>query len=159
MPPARRTQAERRVAARSQIEAAALRVFTVKGYAAASMDDVRLAAGCSKGGLYHHFPSKPALLGAIAARLSGAGGLRPPFNGAARVFGLSEQAFGRLLLDIWSEAQRQPELQTLLAAPGTAQPAEALAAALDIGMLIQQVTHMAPDAADAARRMGVRRAA
>jgi len=44
---------------------AALRLFTVHGYAGASMEQVRRAAGVSNGSLYHHFPSRADL----AARL------------------------------------------------------------------------------------------
>ena len=52
-------------AAQDNIVQAALTVFALKGYALASMDDVCMAAGCSKGGLYHHFRTKHALLTAV----------------------------------------------------------------------------------------------
>ena len=61
--------------ARGSIVQAALTVFALKGYAAASMDDVCMAAGCSKGGLYHHFRTKNALLRGVVARLTQTGAL------------------------------------------------------------------------------------
>jgi AcrR family transcriptional regulator len=48
-----------------RIAEAALRAFTVHGYAGASMEAVRREAGVSNGSLYHHFPSRADL----AARL------------------------------------------------------------------------------------------
>jgi len=46
-----------RVATEDRIAEAALRLFTAHGYAGASMEQVRHAAGVSNGSLYHHFPS------------------------------------------------------------------------------------------------------
>lgn len=40
---------------------AAKGLFSAKGYAATSMADICSAAGCSRGGLYHHFDSKEDL--------------------------------------------------------------------------------------------------
>jgi AcrR family transcriptional regulator len=40
----------------------AFRVFAERGYDAASMDDVARAAGITKASIYHHVPSKEALL-------------------------------------------------------------------------------------------------
>ncbi|GIO32992.1 MULTISPECIES: TetR/AcrR family transcriptional regulator [Paenibacillus] len=45
---------------------AAKGLFAVKGYAATSMSDICSAAGCSRGGLYHHFDSKEDLFIYIA---------------------------------------------------------------------------------------------
>lgn len=44
---------------------AARRVFSAKGYTAATMDDVALAAGLSKAGVYFYFSSKEQLLIAV----------------------------------------------------------------------------------------------
>jgi len=54
-----------RVPTVDRIAEAALRLFTVQGYAGASMEQVRRAAGVSNGSLYQHFPSRADL----AARL------------------------------------------------------------------------------------------
>ncbi len=47
---------------------AALTLFIAKGIAATSIDEIVAAAGVSKGGFYHHFASKDALLGALQDR-------------------------------------------------------------------------------------------
>lgn len=44
---------------------AAACLFMEKGYHSASMQDVAKAAGLTKGGLYHHFPSKEAIRDAL----------------------------------------------------------------------------------------------
>ncbi|MDQ3270936.1 MAG: TetR/AcrR family transcriptional regulator [Pseudomonadota bacterium] len=46
---------------------AATRVFLAHGFAAASMDMVRVEAGVSNGSLYHHFPTKALLADALYA--------------------------------------------------------------------------------------------
>ena len=47
---------------------AALGLFVAKGIAATSIDEIVAAAGVSKGGFYHHFASKDALLNALQER-------------------------------------------------------------------------------------------
>lgn len=47
---------------RSQLLAAAVRVFTAKGFAGASIADVAAAAGCSKAAVLYHFATKRGLL-------------------------------------------------------------------------------------------------
>jgi len=39
----------------------AIKQFAKKGYALTSMDEIAKSANVSKGGLYHHFPSKEEL--------------------------------------------------------------------------------------------------
>jgi AcrR family transcriptional regulator len=51
--------------ARARILDAALKVFAVKGYHDASMNEVAKAAGLAKAALYHYFPGKHALLEAL----------------------------------------------------------------------------------------------
>lgn len=46
---------------------AAIRVFADAGYSGASMNDIAAKAGLTKPTLYHHFPSKEALFGAMMA--------------------------------------------------------------------------------------------
>ena len=50
---------------RDKVLDAAARVFLEHGYTAASMDQVRQAAGVSNGSLYHHFPTKAQLADAL----------------------------------------------------------------------------------------------
>src|SRR5256885_15501784 len=73
-------QALRSRGTQDRIVQAALTVIALKGFGAASMDDFCLAAGCSKGGLYHHFRTKADVLRAVVARLQEADALLPPFG-------------------------------------------------------------------------------
>lgn len=104
----RRSQASRSRSARDGIVQAALGIFALKGYTASSMDDLCLAAGCSKGGLYHHFPSKRAVLSAVVDQIAADGRLLPSIG---RPGG---DAIDRILLEVWAEAARDAELRTQL---------------------------------------------
>lgn len=57
----------------SRILDAAARVFEEKGYHDATMQDIANAAGLTKGGIYHHLPSKAETLFAINERYLKAG--------------------------------------------------------------------------------------
>lgn len=59
------TQAERTAATTSSVVAAARDLFARQGWAGTSMEEVARAAGVTKGGLYHHFKDKTALLAAV----------------------------------------------------------------------------------------------
>lgn len=162
----RRTQAARSRTARDAIVQAALTVFALKGYTAASMDDVRLAAGCSKGGLYHHFNTKSAVLSAVVERLAAANALMPPVQPVGGIASLAPSAIGRILIEIWAEASRDDALRRQLMASYEARLASSLAGAggiadiLRIGTLIQLLTRNDQfDADDAARRLGIEHAA
>lgn len=41
--------------------------FAERGFGAASVDDIAIAAGVSRGAVYHHYASKPGLFAAVAA--------------------------------------------------------------------------------------------
>src|SRR5207248_7983971 len=60
----RAARAQRREA-RDELLAAALRVFALRGYREAGVDEIAAEAGYSKGALYWHFPSKEAVLEAL----------------------------------------------------------------------------------------------
>lgn len=96
MPRGRKPAAATRLT-RRRIQRAAARAFAAGGYAAATMDAVAAAAGCGKGTLYFHFPSKEALLLAViddvasmldAALSAALAGPRPAGACAAAVTGL-----------------------------------------------------------------------
>jgi AcrR family transcriptional regulator len=153
----RRTQAARSQATREQIVQAAVTVFALKGYAAASMDDICLAAGCSKGGLYHHFPAKPAVLAGVVERMSSQG-LLSPFGGAP----LQPDASGRILVEIWAVASRDADVRGQLEAcyERSDGASGSIASLLRMGALIQALALTdEPDARAAARRLGLERAA
>ena len=63
----RRTQAQRRDATRAAILAAARELFAENGYHGCSIDMILARAGSSKGGFYHHFRDKAAVLEALLA--------------------------------------------------------------------------------------------
>lgn len=52
----RRSQVERRRETRSELLAAARRVFGARGYGAATLDEIAEAAGLTRGALYYNFP-------------------------------------------------------------------------------------------------------
>lgn len=160
-------QNARSATARDNIVQAALTVFALKGYAAATMQDVCMAAGCSKGGLYHHFRTKNAVLRGVVRKLALAGALLPQFQMNEHLPGVSTASLGRVLIDVWAEAARDGDLRALLsngyassadAAPPDTGPA--LTEILRVGALVQMLTQ-APDvdADEAARRLGIERAA
>jgi AcrR family transcriptional regulator len=140
-----------------------LTVFALKGYAASSMDDICLAAGCSKGGLYHHFRTKSAVLSGVVDRLAARGALLPPLDADAT---LAAPALGRVLLDVWTESARDAGLREQLragyehmvdASPGAE---GGLARLLRIGTLIQLLTRGEElDAGRAAAQLGIAQAA
>ncbi|MFO1033322.1 MAG: helix-turn-helix domain-containing protein [Hyphomicrobiales bacterium] len=55
----------------AEILAAALALFSEKGFAATRMDDVARRAGLSKGALYLYFPDKASLLAALVQETAG----------------------------------------------------------------------------------------
>jgi AcrR family transcriptional regulator len=121
------------------------------------MDDICLAAGCSKGGLYHHFAAKPAVLSAVVDRLAATGDLLP--SGEFE----SATPLGRVLLDVWAEAARDAALKTRLQAGYAALTNGAggdVARLLQIGALIQLLTRGEQvDAERIAAHLGIERAA
>jgi AcrR family transcriptional regulator len=58
----RERQAE---ATRQQLVAVARQLFTERGYAGTSIEDIIEGAGVARGALYHHFPGKNALFAAV----------------------------------------------------------------------------------------------
>lgn len=68
----RRTKNEAAVT-RSAVLKAALAVFSSKGYAAATLDDIAKAARVTRGAIYWHFKSKADLYNTLIAELSARG--------------------------------------------------------------------------------------
>jgi TetR/AcrR family transcriptional regulator, repressor for uid operon len=120
---------EAREARRRQILDGARRCFTEKGFHAASTADISEAAGVSVANLYQYFASKQDLVLAIAEQdLEGDFALGAILRGPGRLLdriagvfeALADQAeqrdVFRLRLEIYSEAQRTPEMRDALAA-------------------------------------------
>ena len=116
MQPKANRQTARSQATCEQIVQAALTVFALKGYASTSMDEICMAAGCSKGGLYHHFPTKSAVLSSVVDKLARSGVLLPPFVSSDGSLTLQPGAIGRVLLEVWAEAARDDGLRDRLRA-------------------------------------------
>ena len=68
----RRTKDEAAVT-RSAVLKAALTVFSRKGYAAATLEDIAKAAGVTRGAIYWHFKSKADLYNTLTGELSARG--------------------------------------------------------------------------------------
>jgi AcrR family transcriptional regulator len=167
MPSRPNRQEQRSRQAREQIVQAALTVFALKGYAEASMDDICLAAGTSKGGLYHHFRSKPAVLAAVVTRLGDAGVLAPPFVARDSLPPMGREALARVIVEVWAEAARDEPLRARLTASAAASDGAAISGAawdladlLAAGGIAELVTRTGEPAAEtAARRLGIEEAA
>jgi AcrR family transcriptional regulator len=64
-PPTRRTQVERTAATRTLLIGAARKLFAEKGFADVSTQAIVVAAGVTRGALYHQFDDKAALFAAV----------------------------------------------------------------------------------------------
>lgn len=109
---------------RAQVMAAARRCFVRDGFHAASIQDLVEEAGMSSGAVYRYFPSKDAVIEAIAAEnlaqvvtaLEQAieGGASPPAAIATVLEFVTrrhaEDGFAAIALLVWSEALRNPRL-------------------------------------------------
>lgn len=145
-----RISEQRRQERRRTILDAARTLFTEQGFHATSMDDIIDRAGMSAGGVYGYFASKDAIITAVAeetvtavaARLEG---LRTdlPLSLAEAVAVLlhtvdsAADSAGRLALQVWAEAQRDPAIADL--------------AAREIGYLRDTVVQLVQRTADPAR--------
>jgi AcrR family transcriptional regulator len=91
--------------------AAAMRLFSERGYGRTTMGDIEEAAGFTRraGTLYHYFPSKAAVLEAAVERHTGA---VADIGGLARLLPLPDRQSELLLLGKWllGELDRQREL-------------------------------------------------
>jgi AcrR family transcriptional regulator len=63
----RRTQAERSSTTIGEIVTAARELFATQGFADTSIEEIVVAAGVTRGALYHHFDSKAAVFRAVLA--------------------------------------------------------------------------------------------
>ncbi|SNS65051.1 transcriptional regulator, TetR family [Geodermatophilus saharensis] len=126
MPPSRRQQQEH---TRERLLEAAERVFTARGFAGASVDQVAAEAGLTKGAVYSNFASKEALVVALMRRRLEASmsEVREQLarSGPADFYaeaGREYQAEARrgagwamLVVEFWLYAMRHPPVRTVLA--------------------------------------------
>ncbi len=149
------TQAARAARTRAQVVEAAISVFALKGYAAASMDAVRLAADISKGGLYHHFPTKGAVLAGVVGELARRSDLPLRLQGRPRGGPLAPEAMACLLLDIWRVAARDEHLRASLARIYATADAEPLAQILADGAVTQLVLSLPVRRGEVLEKLGL----
>ena len=143
---------------RSDLLAAARRVFAERGYDGATVDDVAERAGCSKGAYYFHFASKEETLLALLddwARERTRQLREAPRDDLLDTLLVPETGGGwgpRLLIEFWEQAGRNKRvqgkmaaverswrrlLQERLAANGQGAQAAQLALALHHGLVVQ----------------------
>jgi AcrR family transcriptional regulator len=115
---------------RARILDAAIRRFAIAGYDAASVDDICIEAGVSKGAFYHHYPTKQAI---FLALMQGWLGMIDMGMGAARqgtvpetlmhmtnllpgVFAAAEDSLP-MFLEFWLQASRDETIWKAMIAP------------------------------------------
>jgi len=105
---------------RSELLAAARRVFAQLGYNGASVDDVARAAGCSKGAYYFHFASKDDIFLALFDEWAAERTAQLRDAGAAELLEtllIPETGGGwgpRLMIEFWEQSGRNKRLQQKL---------------------------------------------
>lgn len=126
-----RVSDQHREARRAQILAAARQCFLRNGFHNTSMQDVIGEAGLSVGAVYRYFPSKSAIITAIAEQAIGAANdalaalatLDPPpplADAVAHAVDALEPHLGpdgvlRIAIQVWAEALRDDDLAALVA--------------------------------------------
>ena len=154
----RERQAE---ATRQLLVSVARELFTERGYAATSIEDIIQRAGVARGALYHHFAGKDALFGAVyeavqadtASRVVTAALAGPDPWGAARA-GLSafldaclEPEFRRIVIidsvavlqkDVWADPIEHIELPMLRTVLGPLAETDILP-----GLTVEALIHVA----------------
>jgi AcrR family transcriptional regulator len=127
-----RISERQRQARRGQILEAARGLFTANGFHDTSMDDIITAAGMSSGGVYGYFSGKDAIIKAIAQQV--VGGITATVNDVLEIepvpplaeilrrliiqIDILADGPGRLAMQVWGEAQRDPVIAALAAAEG-----------------------------------------
>jgi AcrR family transcriptional regulator len=111
-------RAEHAEATQRAIVDAARQLFGQAGYAATSIDQIAAAARVTKGAVYHHFPSKPAVFRAVYAEVEG-DAIRRVFE--SRATATETDAVDIILrgADTYLDVALEPEVQriTLIDAP------------------------------------------
>lgn len=127
-----RINEQQRQARRDQILEAARGLFTAHGFHDTSMDNIIAAAGMSSGGVYRYFSGKEAIITAIAEKV--VGGITATISDVLKMepvppiaeilrrliiqIDILADGPGRLALQVWGEAQRDPVIAALAAAEG-----------------------------------------
>jgi AcrR family transcriptional regulator len=113
----RRTQHERSAATRTAVVTAARQLFGSEGYAAVGTERIALAAGATRGALYHQFADKSELFAAVLDEVEAEIAVRM----VTAVVGLDPVDTEALLLagaDAFLDACAEPELQRIVLIDG-----------------------------------------
>jgi AcrR family transcriptional regulator len=109
----RRTQAERTTVTRGALIEAGRRLFTERGYAEVSAEEIVAAAGVTRGALYHHFEDKKGLFAAIFEAIEEETIARIGAGARADQAGLSAIDRMRAGTRTWLELCRDPEVHRI----------------------------------------------
>ncbi|OON41031.1 TetR family transcriptional regulator [Izhakiella australiensis] len=102
---------------RSKLIAAARKAFALKGFSAASMDDLTASVGLTRGALYHNFGDKKGLLAAVVSQVDAEIALR-----AKQIAASAGDDWNRLLAEgiAYIEMALEPEVQRIVLLDGPA---------------------------------------
>ena len=111
MPPRRLTKAESQARTRARLLKAAEKVFADKGFGAASLEDIAVEAGVTKGAVYSNFASKEELVVTLLSQSPGTMADLSMF-GTDMPFAEQVRAFGRSVADQFDakDTAKQAEL-------------------------------------------------
>lgn len=108
---ARRTK-EEAAHTRDTILHSALAVFSTKGYAATTLEDVAAKAGVTRGAIYWHFGSKAALFNELIA---GVGSRSASLTqSAAAAGGTLPEVLQRVFVDLLAAVEGDPQLRSVM---------------------------------------------
>lgn len=112
-------QSERSAATIDGIVSAAQKLFMTRGFEAVSIDDIAIAAGIAKGGVYHHFSSKQAIFETVLDRVQAELASQLNSRLAANTGKRTPETFATNLLG-YLKAASEPGLRRLILIDGPA---------------------------------------
>ena len=107
----RRTKEEAK-ATRQDVLQSALRVFSEKGYAAATLQDIADRAGVTRGAIYWHFENKAELYNSLLAEFSAMSS--QIVAGVVEAGGTLPEILRRIFVQLLQAVERDPELRAVL---------------------------------------------
>jgi AcrR family transcriptional regulator len=109
----RRTQAQRTAATRGALIEAGRMLFTARGFADVSAEEIVQAAGVTRGALYHHFEDKKGLFAAVFETIEGETIARIGTGASAGAAGSGALEQLRAGARTWLEICREPEVHRI----------------------------------------------
>jgi len=114
----RRSQAERSAATVEALERAARALFSARGFAATSIDDIAARAGVAKGAFYHHFAAKQEIFVRVLDGVQAELAALPVPAASRRIADPLERIADAVLR--WLLAASEPERKRILLVDGPA---------------------------------------